>query len=60
MKLSRLVLAIIIAVVAFWLLGIILKIALWLLNVVLFVGLVVVIALLLERYFGDKSKTKRL
>lgn len=58
MKISRLILAIIIAVVAFWLLGIILKLTLWLLNIVLFVGLVIVIALLLEHYFENK-KTHR-
>lgn len=58
MKLSRLILAIAIVVVAFWLLGIMLRIALWLLSVVLFIGLVIVIYLLLERYFASK-KTRR-
>lgn len=59
MKLSRLVLAVIIAIVVFWLLGIVLKVAVWLLNIGLFVGLVIVIALLLEGYFGTRSRRNR-
>lgn len=56
MKFSRLVIAIIIAIGAFWLLGFILKIAMWLLNIILFVGLIAVIVLLLERYANGKRR----
>lgn len=55
MKLHNLLLAIGVAILAFWLLSIIFKVLSWLIHVALFVGLVLIIASLLQKFFADRS-----
>lgn len=58
MKFSRLVLAIGIAVLAFWVLGLLLKLAGWLIEIALIVGLILVIISLVDQYYQRRKSTK--
>lgn len=57
MKLTQLLLYIGIAILGFWLLGLLLKIAAWLAEIALVVGLILIIVALIGRYY-DHHKAK--
>ncbi len=56
MTISRLLLAIGIAIIGFWVLGVVLHIAAFILGVALFIGLVLVVASLIDMYITGKKK----
>ena len=55
MKLSQLLLAIGVVIIAFWVLGFLLKLAGWLIEIALIVGVILVIVALVNRYYQQRS-----
>tara|TARA_B100001123_G_scaffold402931_1_gene490933 strand:+ start:1004 stop:1186 length:183 start_codon:yes stop_codon:yes gene_type:complete len=55
MKLSQLLLAIGVVIIAFWVLGFLLKLAGWLIEIALIVGVILVIVALVNRYYEQRS-----
>lgn len=56
MKFSTLIFYIGLAIIGFWLLGLLFKLASWALHIALIVGLVLVILSLINQYFSNKRK----
>lgn len=58
MGFTKLLLYIGVAILGFWLLGLLLKLATWIIDIVLVVGLVLVILSFVNEYYENKKKTK--
>lgn len=58
MSIGQLFIYVLLAIIAFWILGVVLDIAKWLVEIVLVAGLIVVIAWLLNQYWVQ-NKPKR-
>lgn len=59
MKLSQLLLAIGVVIIAFWVLGLLLKLAGWLIEIALIIGVIFVIIALVNLYYEHRAATRK-